>query len=163
MNRDQLLRHSVTDRDLFVDGDIWRYGEWIVVNEWIAHEGLSLAPDWLNRAMSPTRHMCQQLALHLDRYLEAVNSRDRIPVRFNPPKIVEGDWRYQSVRGKAPLEINADIRDLMERLTPGSRWYMAETATRYNGERVTGHVFGRVHPVLGVRCVVAGADPRRAA
>lgn len=145
------------DRLLFADGMIYRFGDWICVAEWLAHYSLSLPADWIDCACKPSPGMITQEGI--DSYVEAARTGE--PVRFNPPKVVRdnGVWNYQTVKGRAPLGINADVRRFFEDLTPGSKWVMTITGIRRNGSPVDSAMFARVHPLLGVRVLVAGSDP----
>lgn len=155
MPLDRQLGSTDEPRRLFAEGLIYKLGDWVFVNEWIAHHGLELPAEWLADAIENTAVTQERI----DNYVSVVEGRNREAVRFNPPHdvISNGEWTYQSVKGKAPLCINADVRAFFERITPGSRWFMARTSVV---ETEDGIVFARVHPELGVRCVVAGCDPR---
>jgi len=148
-----------TDEDLFADGPIWRHGDWIAVPEWLAHTGLALPEDWRRRVQGPYR--AKDFTEKLDGYLADAQGPHRQPVRFNPARKRDEDgWRYQSVKGGAPISINADVREFFEDLTPGSRWWRFQIGMLYRGDPVDGDAFARISPSLGVRCIVAACDPR---
>lgn len=147
---------ATDDRRLFVNGQVYEQGDWYCVLEWMAHKTLALPVEWVEMTFKTAIITDEKV----DRYIAAAEAGER--VRFNPPKVVHdhGEWSYQTVKGRAPLQINADVRAFFEDLTPGAEWRMSVTSLRHSGRDVESALFARVHPELGVRVVVAGCDPR---
>lgn len=153
-----------SDTRLFAERWIRRTGDWIVVAEWFAHHTLALPAEWLKRATDENAGLAERIEV----YHAAALAPTRAPVRLHPARDVPSvdgtrTFRYQTIKGRAPLCVNADLIEFFEALTPGARWWLAfPDHLLYEGRVVHAPMVARVHPKMGVRFAVAPRDPRLA-
>lgn len=149
-------------RRYYANEGIWRLDGWIATSWWIIRDDVDGIPSaWQDRARPVATSLRDEWAGLIDRYVAAVSdaaacSRPRFARAYDEAH----GWRFQSVYGKAPIGINTDVRDLIEKLTLHATWRFRETTVIHNSVDRMGSVFGRWDEGLGLRAIVAGRDPR---
>jgi hypothetical protein len=159
LRRDDAEADWSFDRRHYAHEGIWKIGEWVATPFWIFHHTVEGLPEhWLKRARVRDVPEDDWQPL-IDRYIAAVEDTEhRERPRFARAHQA-GRWTFQSVYGKAPVGINADVRVLVEALTPGAVWWWCPTTVLHSNKDKAGSVFGRVEGER-ILCIVAGRDPR---